>query len=264
MSEEKTCVASEDCSVQTPHGMVKGKSCPIGDKAYHNTIVDRAIEIEKAKALKVGQHPGALGEDVLSLSGCPTQPYGGNVKFILKSNKDMKPMCYYKWEENKEVDHGIEKEAMTEADGPVGANRVRGKYGVNISMYDRECEHVSHKDIPLKKNLEKIEYWIPWKIEKYSFDHGCKGHYPGYANVNGDEQGIRVMKENIETVKAIAKKLEVPFEVKSCFSALKASWGERYIPLTEETLKKFAEGITPEVVGSGSLDRSKIPDKCKC
>jgi len=261
MSEEKTCVASEPCAVETLHGLIKGKKCPIGDKAYHNTVPDIAGWIAKSGTLKGGQHIGALGEDVLSLSSCPTQGYGGHVKFVVKATKNLKPMCYYKWDENKEADHGIDVEASakSETGESVGANRVRGKYGVNLSMYERECEYVSHKDIPLKHNLEKIEFWIPWKIGKHQYSHSCKGSLPGYANVvPGDETGIKVLKEQIEQANGQANKLGVPFEVKSCFSALKASWGDRYIPLTEENLKKFAEGITPEVV------EGKIPQKCKC
>jgi len=256
-------VASEDCTVQTPHGVIKGKKCPIGKKAYHNTVPDIAGFIAKSGVLKVGQNVGVLGQDTLSLSSCPSQGYGGNVKFVVKANKNLNPMCYYVWDENtenKKADTGICQEASeTEVGKSLGTNRVRGKYHVNLSMYKRECEYVSHKNIPLKKNLEKIEFWIPWKIGKNEYNHACKGVLPGYANVEpGDERGIKVLKEQIEQVNGQANKLGVPFEVKSCFSALKASGGDRYIPLTDENLKKLAAGITPEVV------EGKIPEKCKC
>ena len=266
MSENKYCVASEPCSVQTLHGLIKGKKCPIGKNAYHNTVPDIAGFIANSGALKGGQNVSVLGQETLSLSSCPTQGYGGHVKFVLKATKNLKPMCYYEWKENRETDKGIDLEAHTQnAKGEtLGPNLVRGKYHVNISMYEKECEYASHKNIPLKKNLEKIEFWIPWKIGKHEYSHKCEDSIPNYANVEpGDERGIKVLKEQIEQVSAQANKLGVPFEVKSCFSLLKASWGDRYIRLTDENLKKFEKGIIPEVedIPNRTIDWKK---QCKC
>jgi len=266
MSEDKNCTASIPCSVQTLHGLIKGKKCPINKKVYHNTVPDIAGFIAKSGTLKVGQNVGVLGQETLSLSSCPTQGYGGNVKFVLKANKSLKPMCYYEWKENRETDKGIDLEAHSKsvAGETLGLNRVRAKYSVQLSMYDKECEYVSNKNISLKKNLEKIEFWIPWKIGKNEYSHGCEGVSPNYANVHpGDETGIKVLKEQIEQVNGVANKLGVPFEVKSCFSLLKASWGDRYIPLTDENLKKFEKGITPEVetIPDRTIDWKK---QCKC
>jgi len=253
------CVANEDCTVKTPYGLISGKKCAIGNKAYHNTTVDGAVAIAKSGALKVAQYPGVLGTNALSLSGCHTQAYGGNVKFVLKSSKKIVPTCYYDFNENKEADRGIDKEAHEKTNGEnVGLNRVRSKYGVNISMYKKECEYVSDKDIPLKPNLEKVEYWIPWRADKNSYDHRCEGTGPSHANVNGYEQGVKVIRDQIERVNEAANTLGVPFEVKSCFSAIKTGYGDQYIPLNEENLKKLAQGIRPKIVDG------KIPDKCIC
>lgn len=252
------CQATEPCSAETLYGITKGKKCPVGDEVYHNTTTDGAVLIGESRKLKVGMHVGGLGQDVLSLSSCPTQGYGGHVKFVLKKTSQVRPMCYYDYHENKEIDRGIEKEAREEINGPVGANRIRGKYGINLSMYKGECEYVGDKDIPLKGNLKKVEYWIPWKIRKHAYNHACKGHFPSHANVDGSESGIKVLKEQIEQVKSVAQKQGVPFEVKSCFSTLKAGWGDRYIPLNKENLQKLAEGKMPDVV------EGKIKEECGC
>lgn len=254
----KHCIASESCTAETPYGVVQGKKCPIGDEAYHNTIVDRSIEILESGVLKTGQHPGALGQEVVSLSSCPTQGYGGNVKFILKNGKEVRPMCYYEYEPHKEVDRGIEKEAREDIDGMKGSNRVRAKYGVNFEMYRNECEYVSDKNIPLKPNLKKIEFWIPWRIEKFSFSHRCRGSHPGYANVGGYFSGVKLLQEQIKRVKDAAEKAGVPFEVKSCFAALKTGWGDQHIPLNKANLEKLADGELPAIV------KGKIPEKCTC
>ncbi|VVB55127.1 Uncharacterised protein [uncultured archaeon] len=253
------CEPIEPCEVDTPYGKITGKKCGIGKLAYHNTIIEKAEEIAKSCALKGGQHANQLGQDALSLSGCPTQGYGGNIKFVLKANGDMQPMCYYEWANNKKVDSGLEKEAhdvKTPNGEPMGTNRVRGKYGVNISMYEDEAEFVTQKDIPLDKNLVKIEYWVPWKIERYSFNSRCDGCIPSYANV--DDRPISALLEQIERANAVANKLGVPFEVKSCFTAMKAGWGNQFIPLNKENLEKLRNGIRPEIV------QGPIPEDCLC
>ena len=63
---------------------------------------------------------------------------------------------------------------------------------------------------------------------------------------------------DIKVAKEISEKLNVLFEVKSCFNSLRAGWGES-IELTEENLKKLTRGRIPE-----AKRRKDVPETCKC
>lgn len=255
----RECEASEPCKVVTPHGTFRGVRCPSGKEVVHNSPLFKAEEIVKSGALKPSMHKTSLGQDAISLSSCPTHGYGGNVKFVFKAKDvETRPMCYYEWEHNKEADSGLEKEGHELMnDMPYGANRIRGKYGVNISMYRRECEQIADKEIPLTK-LQRLEFWIPWKIREHVYNHACEGHHPSTANVDGREYMLKNLQDQIARAKKLAEKVGAPFELKSCFNSLRSGYN-RSIELNKENLEKLKQGILPE-----DKPKDQVNENCKC
>lgn len=231
--------------------------CPQGDTVYHNTTLEGTKQIVESGRIRAGSE-GALGQDVISLSSCPAQHYGGNVKLVVDARGlKLRPMCYYGGSEYKEVDRGVEKEAHQKTDGVAGVNRVRAKYAINYDMYNNECEAVAYEHIPISR-IKKIEYWIPWQVdERYSFSTGCAGTSPAYSHGEYRDP-VKQVQENIAQAKVASDKIRVPLEVKSCFTALKTGWGDQYIPLNDRTLKMLEKGRTPATV------QGKVPQLCRC
>lgn len=260
---EPLCVPTERCSRATPWGIVEGMKCAIGDEIYHNTTLKALEGVVEEKAIKPGVKKGILGQDVLSMSSCPPQHYGGNIKLVVPSEQvDARAACYVNFgsdapEEHQAVERGMEEESRKKMNDDVkGDLRVRGDYAIQPDIYTEECQYDIKEKVSADK-IKRIEYWIPWRINPWgNYSTRCRGSHPGYANVDG--KTITVLHEQIAKTKESAKQLKADFKVKSCFSALKTGWGDQYIPLNEANLAKIARGETPEVV------RGKIPQKCRC
>lgn len=273
------CLPKLPCVRQTPYGEVEGLKCELTDEVNHNTTISGAVKIAESGYLKSGAYKGGLGQDAISLSSCPAQDYGGNVKMIFDSGKildKLRAMCYVDFssvydEEGQRrpgpydhVERGMGKEATEEIDGPRGSNRVRAKYAVQLDMYRDECEYLTYEDIPLRGNLKRIEYWIPWKnFRGDSYSHGCDRGRPRYANVHNDL--VDYLGQAIEKAKNAAAIAGVDFDVKSCFTALKTGWGETYVPLTEDNLKKMKEISAAHFREELSkMVEKDVPQECRC
>lgn len=270
------CIPTRRCHRFTPSGEIDGMECPVGDTVYHNTTLSGAASIAEDGHIKVTDK-GALGQDAISLSPCPAQHYGGNVKLVVDTKGlELRPTCYYEYEgANKDTDHGFENEARQERNGSFqGVNRIRAKHGVNLDMYNEECEVISYKDIPTKK-VKRVEFWVPWRVdERNTFSTKCVGSVPSYAHGEfGDVMGK--LQFNIATARDIARKMGAKFAVKSCFTALQTdSWGDRYVPLDKKNLSLLARGKAPVEKKTPMETRTdkiygvrrvkKLPEKCKC
>lgn len=276
------CLPRLPCARVTPYGHVEGLKCELTEEVNHNTTVESAVKIVESGTLKSGAVRHVLGQDAVSLSSCPTQSFGGNVKLVFDSKKildKLRAMCYVNfgriWDEKmmdsrpgpyEDVDRGLGKEATEEVNGPRGSNRVHAKYAVQRKIYDKECEYLAYEDIPLRGNLKRIEYWMPWRgFKAASYSHGCDGASPKHANVHNDLTDNLGM--NIEKIKNAADRAGVDFDLKSCFTALKvARYGDnKFVPLTEENLEKMKEipvvHFREEMYKMAVKD---VPEECKC
>ena len=261
---EPLCLPSIPCARWTPHGTIEGLQCDIGSEINHNTTIQALPSIIDSGRLIPGTQKEALGQDALSLSACPSQHYGGNVKLVFDAEwlrPQLRSACYYQHYDpprNQAIDDGLDKESREPYDGSFkGSNRVRAQYGINLSMYGEECEVTSYDPIPLEGNLKRIEYWVPWQLGTYSYSLRCRGSGPAYS-FSQFGSATKFLKEDIERVKGEAKRARVPFKVKSCFTALKPDWGNSYIPLNEKNLEMFSRGITPPIV------EGEAPQECRC
>lgn len=260
---EALCIPTEPCSRATPWGIVQGMKCYLGEEINHNTTIDGLEGIVKEGSIKPAMKKGLLGQDVSSLSSCPAQHYGGNVKLIIPSDEvEVWAACYVNFgsdapEEHKKVERGMvdrSREKMNE--DRRGDLRVRGEFAIQPDIYTEECQYDTKEEISVDK-LKRIEYWVPWSIDPWgSYSTRCRGSHPAYANVHG--RSLDVLKQQINRAKQAAQKVGADFAVKSCFTALKTGWGDQYISLAEKNLKLLAEGKMP------AIERGEIPQKCKC
>ena len=252
------CKATEPCRAVTPYGMVEGEKCSLRKE------VNRLVTVEDFQSIAgKGRIDPSEQTKVVSFSSCPTQHYGGKVRLVFDT-RDLKDklegMCYLPREKRAEyadVEKGMSDEAY--AEGLKGEiwdvyNWVRAKYNVSLEMYGRECEYKSREPVSLD-NLKRVEYWIGGIKARGDFSVSCEGMHPHQAGVYSRPENYVA---DIKVAREISEKLNVPFEVKSCFNSLRAGWGES-IELTEENLKKLARGRIPE-----AKRREEVPETCKC
>lgn len=262
--------------------------CELTEEINHNTDVPSFLKIAENGSLKIIDKRRVLGQDAISLSSCPAQTYGGNVKLVFNSEgllPQLRASCYvdFSWKEDPEtgkmgpgpygeVDKGMSREAQKEIDGLKGDNRVRAQYAVQPSIYTDECEYLSYDDIKLKDHLKRVEFWIPWKIGTYAYTHDCDRSSPKYANVHGHP--TELLGDDIQKVKWATERLgrelerDVDFDVKSCFTALKVGWGDKHIALTDENLEKIKDlaGQSAARFRDELLELSErgVPQECIC
>ena len=247
------CKATEPCRAVTPYGTAEGKRSSLGDEVNRLVTVDDLNRIAEKGEIEPRKYTEAV-----SFSTCPTQTYGGKVRLVFKSEKlKLEPMCYISRDhEANEIEAGMDQEALAEeAKGREwGTNYVRAKYAVSPDVYAAECQYEARESVPLERNLKRVEYWIGG-IKPADFNAGCENFHPHVAGLYSRPEDYL---EQIRRTKRIAKRLGVPFEVKSCFNKLRAGW-YRAIELNEENLRKFTEGEIPP-----SEPEKEIPETCIC
>ena len=251
-SKTDVCKATEPCRAVTPYGTAEGKKSSLGNE------VNRLVTVEDFDGIaKKGEIEPSRYTEVVSLSTCPTQTYGGKVRLVLDSEgiKDkLIPTCYIPFD--TEVERGMEDEAhrLAKEGKEWTYNYVRAKYAISPDIYDAECQYEAREPISLKETLKRVEYWIGG-IKPQDFNVGCERLHPHIAGPYSTAQDYL---DHIQRAKRIAENLSVPFEVKSCFSKLRASWYTA-IELNEENLRKFAAGEVPP-----SKPEKEIPEICRC
>lgn len=266
-----TCKPIEKCTIKTPYGEIHGKKCIQG------TELNRLVSLEDFKGISQrGQILPSKTTEHVSLSSCPTQTYGGEVRLILDAAKvsqleTFKPMCYLPLRYFEESPH--KKEVMAQVGEEVSQlsvqgkddahNYVRAKYGIGEAIFASECEFETYEPVPIKSTLKRVEFWIGEWEKRPGIQMSCDNFTPAMAGIYADPQDYV---ERIQEAKHIAKKLGVPFKVKSCFKKLCPGVRgflpstERAIELTEENLAKLGEGIIPE-----SKLSTEIPEpECRC
>mgnify|MGYP001566569542 FL=1 len=139
------------------------------------------------------------------------------------------------------------------------SNRVDAELGLAPAMYLAECEHNTKSPIPTSK-IRAIDYWVHQGnrvVEDYS--PSCKKRFPHQVDSTAwadDPWDAQV--QRINQGRAIAKRLGVPFAVKSCFPL--AQRDRDYIQLDDANLGRLTKGEAPLSIEG----RAPSPETTQC
>ncbi len=246
----------EDCQepsipcVATCMGVeMRGEKADKGDELYHRTSVETLEHLEDSGEIKTSEKTG-----VISLSSNPCHYVGGVVRLVLEADElDTEAVCYIPIDEQEKLDEAIDRyfEENNLSLRLSNQNRAHAACAASPVMYKKECEHMSHDDVPLGK-LKRVEYWVS------GMGVSCKQQFPAYverSDIHGRHYRDDV--EEMEKVKDFAENQNVPFKVKSCFKWMKTRCSEVKedgsphrncgIRLDGENLERMSRLENPEV-----------------
>jgi len=252
---ESECQPDTSCKVKTPYGTARGRKCPLDSE------VNRLVDADALKRLlETGWINPSRATDVISLSACPKQRFGGKIRLYFDTEKirdKLIPMCYldYKRAGEKQVRKGMEEEVQKELmEGRDWSyDWVRAKYKLSPATYEYECEYMLKAPLSIYK-IKRIEYWIAGMNPK-DYNTGCTRLHPHIAGAYAEPQEYI---DEIQIAKQLADNLEIPFEVKSCFNSMIGGW-DKAIELTDKNLQLLAAGRMPEI-----KNYDAVPKTCTC
>lgn len=226
--------------------------CTDSEELYHLTSLKGFNGIMQDKAIS----PSGYSKSV-SLSASTDNTFGGNIKLTLDAKKldGLKPMCYYDSNTPAEKAFYKAEEDRREKSGyNRSLNDIRAEIEMQPSAYKRECEWLSRKELGLPTSaIKQIEYFLtPRQEQTNPVRVDCTGHFPHHIELWSDTQYRTILSE-IGRVREIAKRENIPFSVRSCFSYLTSSFGQ-YIPLDEENLHRLTLGEEPITSTQPPLD----------
>ena len=223
-------------------------------------IVYRREKIDIAEKIVENGYFTPSDTNVFSVSANPHYTFGGPVRFVFNKNDmvcPVEPMCYVinpdeedkydklKWE--KEEYYTINYDKFFGDKFVNVSNLVDAEYGMTSESYIKECEHMAHCSVPISK-VKKIEYWIGQTIgirENVSCENLGTGYIDASGYMDWDDYKRDVLVGNVGRARRLAQMLGVPFEVDSCFSAIRVGHGMvagDWAILDEENLRRIAEG----------------------
>lgn len=223
--------------------------CTNEDELYHLTSVENLQSIVKSRKLEPSGHSKSV-----SLSANPDHTFGGRVKLTLDHKKvnTIQPMCYFT--HGTPASHAYYKAEGKHKEESRSLDDIRSEVGMQPDVYKNECEWYSRKPVDIPEDaIKKIEYFITWTTSSQRVD--CRGHIPAHVYLRGDDEYKELLSQ-IAKVRETAKKIEVPFQVNSCFPFIKSGWYE-YIKLDEENLARLTRGENPIIT------HEEPPEECR-
>lgn len=219
---------------------VECEICTNEDELFHLTSVEALERILETRKMEPSGHAKSV-----SLSANPDHTFGGRVKVTFNRKKldGLQPMGYVTHHSPAEDAFDTAENKLKEDSGYTRSlDDMRSEIGLQPEVYKQECEWFTRETLPVpRQSVKKIEYFINWPISPTRVD--CTGHIPHHIDLSQDYlyQGLLT---DINRVRELAKKANVPLEVTSCFPYIKRGWGQ-YIELNDENLGRFTRGEAP-------------------
>ncbi len=249
------------CTRKVDSAEVHGMACQDNGELYHHTSFDNFESIMNDKVLKPGMGP--LDDGTVNYTGNPNFHRFGAIRLVFDSSiKDrLIPMCYVRGEDMAILSNAVSRREH-ESNFEIPSNRIQNReFAAEPWLYKDECKWLSKDEMSLN-GLKRIEYWIPWSPIRPNSPAGssvspCYPDYTAWQTGISSQQNVRSMMAQIIKAAAAAERLNVPFEVKSCYRFIAVDGG--YIPLDESNLAKMSRGMMPKVITA-----SRLPEERSC